>query len=389
MIKRNLAGYAHELSKKYPIVTITGPRQSGKTTLARQTFSTLAYTNLEHPTTRSFVLEDPEGFLAQFPDGAIIDEVQRAPELLSFIQVRVDADKRNGQYILTGSQHFEMSEKISQSLAGRTAILRLLPFSLDEISGYGNMSTDELLVKGSYPRLYEENIEPTQFYGDYFETYVQRDVRQLSQLRNLSLFERFVRLCAGRIGHLLNLSSLSNDAGISQTTAREWLSLLQASYIVFLLAPFHANLGKRLVKTPKLYFYDVGLAAWLCGIEDVKHITFHPLRGQFFENLVVAELVKYRYNQGKRLNLTFYRDNIGNEVDVFYHIANTIIPFEIKSGQTIALDFFNIFKKMRSLPLELAEQGIVIYDGREEQNRKAGLVVNFRSMTEVLNRFER
>ncbi len=368
MIKRILADYAFELSKKYPVVTITGPRQSGKTTLARQTFRNKAYANLEHPVTRSFALEDPEGFLAQFPDGAIIDEVQRAPELLSFIQVRVDAEKRNDFFILTGSQQFEMSEKISQSLAGRTAILRLLPFSLKELSGYGEFSTDELIVKGGYPRLYEQGIEPAQFFGDYFETYIQRDVRQLAELRNLS--------------------SLSNDVGVSQTTAREWLSILQASYIVFLLTPFHANLGKRLVKTPKLYFYDSGLAAWLCGVEDEKHIAFHPLRGQFLENLVISKLIKYRLNQGRRMNLTFYRDNIGNEVDLFYHIADTVIPIEIKSVQTFSSSFFEQFVKLCSLAVSLAHKGIVGYNNDEEQDRKDGRVVNFRKLNDLINRID-
>lgn len=388
MVKRELAPYAWELSKKYPVITITGPRQAGKTTLARQVFTKKPYANLEHPVTRSFAQEDPQAFLAQFPAGAVIDEVQRFPEMLSYIQVLVDDKKQNGQFILTGSQQFEMSEKISQSLAGRTAILRLLPFSLSELSAYSDMDADELIIKGGYPRLHEEGIEPTQFFGDYFETYIQRDVRQIAELRNLSLFERFIRLCAGRVGQLLNLSSLANDAGVSQTTAREWLSILQASYVLFLLPPFHANLGKRLVKTPKLYFYDSGLAAWLCGLEDQKHLTFHPLRGQFFENMVVSEIVKYRYNQGRRLNLTFYRDNIGNEVDVFYHIADKVIPIEIKSAQTMSSSFFDQFVKLQSLTVNLAHKGIVVYNGADEQDRKDGQVVNFRNVNPLIRTIE-
>lgn len=238
MIKRTLANYALQMAKKYPVVTITGPRQSGKTTLARQTFPEKPYANLEHPITRAYAQDDPSGFLAQFTHGAVIDEIQRVPSLLSYIQVEVDEKRQNNLYILTGSQQFNMSAKISQSLAGRTAILHLLPFSLSEVQNYGDIDLDDLLFRGFYPRIYEDNLDPVQMYGDYFETYIERDLRQLSELKNLSLFEKFIHLCAGRVGQLLNLSSLANDTGISQTTAREWISLLQTSFVIFLLQPF-------------------------------------------------------------------------------------------------------------------------------------------------------
>lgn len=384
MIKRTLADYALQMAEKYPVVTITGPRQSGKTTLARQAFPDKPYANLEHPVTRAFAQDDPAGFLAQFRNGAIIDEIQRVPLLLSYIQVEVDEKRQNNLYVLTGSQQFNMSAKISQSLAGRTAILYLLPFSLSEVQKYGDIDLDNLLFRGFYPRIYEDNLDPVQMYGDYFETYIERDLRQLSELKNIALFEKFIRLCAGRVGQLLNLSSLANDTGISQTTAREWISLLQTSFVIFLLQPFHANIRKRLVKTPKIYFYDVGLAAWLCGVETAAHIRSHPLRGHFFENMMIAEILKFRFNMGRRNNLTFFRDNTGNEVDVLYHVADEIIPIEIKAGQTITSDYFKNLKIFSNLGLNLPYGGFVVYAGEVEQKRRYGHVLNFRKLTKKL-----
>lgn len=279
MIPRALAGHAASVFIKYPVVTITGPRQSGKTTLANATFPDKPYANLESPVTRQFAEEDPIGFLNQYPEGAIIDEIQRVPDLLSFIQVIVDEKQKNSLFILTGSQQFELMRGISQSLAGRTALLKLLPLSISELTSFFPLGVDEMLFKGFYPRIYDQNIPPYQVYGDYYETYVERDLRQLINIKNLSLFQRFIRLCAGRCGQLLNLNSLANDSGISQSTAREWMTILEASYIVFLLQPFHVNIKKRLVKSPKIYFYDVGLAGWLCGIEEERQIATHPLRG--------------------------------------------------------------------------------------------------------------
>ncbi len=339
--------------------------------------------------TRSFAREDPAGFLAQFPGGAIIDEIQRLPSLLSYIQVEVDEKGENGRYILTGSQQLNMSANISQSLAGRTAILRLLPFSCVEVKNFGDFGLDDLLVRGFYPRIYNENLDSMQFYGDYFETYIERDVRQLAELKNLSLFEKFVRLCAGRVGQLLNLNSMANDVGVSQTTVREWLSLLETSFVVFLLQPFHANIRKRLVKTPKLYFYDVGLAAWLCGIETTAHIRNHPLRGHLFENMVIAEILKFRFNNGKRNNLSFFRDNTGNEVDVLYHIADKVAPIEIKVGQTVSSDYFKNLITFRKLGLHTLHKGFVAYAGDIEQNRQDGHVLNFKNIINELAKMEK
>ena len=267
MVEREIEPYLTRLFGQYPFVTVTGPRQSGKTTLCRAAFPRMAYINLEAPDQREFAETDPRGFLARLDEGAILDEIQRAPDLLSYLQVLADERKRNGLFILTGSEHFKLSEAIGQSLAGRTALLRLLPFTLAERERAGGVGLlDDVLYSGFYPRIYDQGIEPRQALGDYFETYVERDVRRLGEIRNVASFQRFVRLCAGRVGQLVNLESLGTDAGVSHTTARNWLDLLERSYILFRLPPFHANLRKRLVKTPKLYFYDVGLAAYLIGI---------------------------------------------------------------------------------------------------------------------------
>ena len=306
--KRTIESIISNLASNYPVVTITGPRQSGKTTLCRKVFRHKPYANLESPDIRQFAIDDPRGFLAQFPDGAILDEIQRAPDLTAYIQPMVDEDQRNGLFILTGSQQFEVSNTINQSLAGRTGLVKLLPFSLDEIqSAIDPPQVNDLLYHGFYPRIWDKQLNPTQVLGDYYETYVERDLRQLVAIKDLNLFQRFVRLCAGRVGQLLNTSNLANDAGISHTTAGNWLSLLEASYVIFLLQPFFANISKRLVKSPKLYFYDVGLASYLLDIENTEQISRDPLRGSLFENMVIAEALKYRFNQGKKSNLYFYR----------------------------------------------------------------------------------
>jgi len=320
MVVREISNLLRELATQYPVVTVTGPRQSGKTTLVQALFHDKPYINLELLDQREFARTDPRGFLKKIPSGAVLDEIQRVPELLSYIQGIVDEAKVNGMFILTGSQQFEVLNSISQSLAGRTALLKLLPFSITEIKkNYGFSSINELIYKSFYPRIYDQNLDPTLAMRNYFETYIERDLRQLVQIKNLLLFQKFVRLCAGRVGQILNLNSLGNDAGVTHTTAREWLSLLEASYIVFLLEPFYRNVGKRLIKSPKLYFYDVGLASYLLGIENLTHLESHPLRGNLFENLVIAEILKFRFNQGKGNNLNFYRDSTGNEIDVIFN----------------------------------------------------------------------
>jgi predicted AAA+ superfamily ATPase len=369
MIARTLTSTLKTLAGQYPVVTITGPRQSGKTTLCRNAFPDKPYINLESPDLRQFAVSDPRGFLAAHPEGAILDEIQRTPLLLSYLQPLVDERPAPRQFILTGSQQFEVMTNISQSLAGRTALLKLLPFSIEELGSAGISSNiDALLLNGFYPRIYDAGLNPTQALGDYLETYVERDIRQLINIKDLALFEKFVKLCAGRTGQLLNLQSLGNDAGISHTTARSWLTLLEASYVVFLLQPWHTTISKRQVKTPKLYFYDVGLAAYLLGAESELHINRHPLRGNLFENMIVIEALKYRCHRGKRNNLYFWRDSKGNEVDLLVESGPNVMPVEIKSGATISEDFF---KGLQTFTDRLPHVSIssLVYGGTERQKR--------------------
>lgn len=364
MIERTIRPVLEELFQQYPVVTVTGPRQAGKTTLCREVFPNLEYINLERPDIRQRAIDDPRSFLDRYAEGAIFDEIQRAPELVSYLQVLIDERRRPGQFVLTGSQHFLIANTISQSLAGRTGLLRLLPLSIEEVASAGaNLETDTLLHTGFYPRLYDTPLEPTRAHGDYFETYVERDIRQLGEIRNLTAFQRFVRLCAGRTGQLLNYSKLGNDAGVSHATVREWFSLLEASYVTFQLPPFHTNISKRLIKTPKLYFYDVGLAAYLLGIEESAQLFSHPMRGALFENLVVVEALKYRFNQGKRSNLFFYRDGKGDEVDLLYTLANRFVSIEIKSGATLAQGFFRGLQRLRKFLPEHVAAEMLVHDG--------------------------
>ena len=370
MIKRIIEDVLKNLANQYPVVTITGPRQSGKTTLIRNVFANKQYVNLESPDIRQFAVNDPKGFLAQY-NNAILDEIQRAPELLSYIQPIVDENKEQGQFIITGSQQFEVLNNISQSLAGRTALLKLLPFSISEIKNIVDVSlTNKLIYTGFYPRIYDMNLDPHQAIGDYIVTYVERDIRQLISIKDLNLFEKFLKLCAGRIGQLLNFQGLANDVGVSHTTVKSWISILEASYIIFLLPPWYNNFSKRLVKSPKLYFYDVGLASYLLGIENEKQVFRDPLRGNLFENLVVAEVLKYRFNKGKKSNLYFYRDSTGLEIDLIYETGRNIYPIEIKSGATISEDFFkNLTKFIKFDRLDIPYGGAIFYGGNEIQER--------------------
>ncbi len=389
MIKREITPCLVELFRKYPFVTVTGPRQSGKTTLCRAAFPHLKYVNLEAPDQREFAESDPRGFLSHIGEGVILDEIQRVPELLSYLQVHADEARRNGLFVLTGSEQFRLSDAINQSLAGRTALLRLLPFSLAERRGTGaSESVDDILYSGFYPRIHDQKLEPRQALGDYFETYVERDVRQIGEIRNLSSFHRFVRLCAGRVGQLANLSALGADAGVSHTTARHWLTVLEASYVVFQLPPFYANIRKRLVKSPKLYFYDVGLASYLIGIEHAGQIATHPLRGALFENAVVLEALKHRFNRGYRSNLSFFRDARGLECDLLYENGNGICAIEIKSGATIASDYFNALNRIARVLPQISGKAVV-YGGADRQSRRDGEVVPLAGLGEVLEQFDR
>lgn len=388
MIRREITPVLRRLFEQYPVVTVTGPRQSGKTTLCRETFPKLPYVNLEALDQREFAERDPRGFLAQTGFNVILDEIQRVPSLLSYIQVLVDEEGGNGLFLLTGSQHFGLSNAISQSLAGRTALLRLLPFSLPErLLARPGGSVDELLYSGFYPRVFDHDLEPRQAYADYFETYVERDLRQVAEIRNLSNFQRFVRLCAGRVGQLVNLSSLGADSGVSHVTARQWLTLLEASYIVCQLPPYHANIRKRLVRSPKFYFYDVGLACHLVGIEHAGQLATHPLRGALFENMVVVEALKHRFNRGRTMNLFFFRDSRGLECDLLYRTGNGMAAIEIKSGATINSDFFSALGRVVELVSDVSVRAVV-HGGQERQFRSAGEAIPFADFPAFLERLE-
>ena len=384
MIERDITPRLTRLFQQYPFVTVTGPRQSGKTTLCRATFPGLAYANLEAPDQREFAESDPRSFLEQFDEGAILDEIQHVPALLSYLQVLADEKRRNGLFVLTGSEQFRLSDAISQSLAGRTALLKLLPFSLAERQRAGASDTlNDILFSGFYPRIHDQGLDPRQALGDYFETYVERDVRRIGEIRNLSSFRLFVRLCAGRVGQLANLSSLGADAGVSHTTARGWLTVLEASYIVFQLPPFHANIRKRLIRSPKLYFYDVGLASYLLGIEHADQLATHPLRGALFENVVVAEALKHRFNRGEQPNLSFFRDARGLECDLFYQTGRGIGAIEIKSGSTIASDYFHALDRVAGLIPDISSKAVV-YGGTARQSRSDCEVVPLGDLSGLL-----
>jgi len=380
IILRDIIPEIKEALEKYPIVVITGPRQTGKTTLSRF-ISNKPYYNLESPDTRELVKGDPRFFLSSIiKNGAIIDEFQRVPELSSYLQEIVDAQQQNGMFLLTGSNNFLMMENISQSLAGRAAIFKLLPFSFHEIEAYKQkFATDELIYRGAYPSIYSENRNPTKTYDYYYQTYVERDVRQLINLKDLHLFQRFIRLCAGRVGQILNYEHLANETGVSAKTVKTWISALEASYLIFLLPPYFENINKRVLKSHKLYFNDVGFASYLLGIEEVSHITHHPLRGALFENMVVCEYMKYRFNKGMNSNVFYYRDNHQNEVDLVIKSGNNFTLAEIKSAQTYHTNFTKSIDKLEDQLGSVKIKKMVIYDGDKEWKNENNLILNYKN----------
>jgi uncharacterized protein len=359
----------------YPVVTVLGPRQSGKTTLCRMAFPDKPYVNLEQPDVRDFAQQDPKAFLAQYPDGAVLDEIQNVPTLLSWLQVLTDADPRKGRFVLTGSHQLQVNAHITQSLAGRTAVLELLPLSLSELAAVGDGATvgpddvNQMMLQGGYPRIHAQDLPPEVMLSDYFATYVERDVRQLINLRHLREFGQCVRLLAGRTGQLLNQTSLGNEVGVSSNTITQWLSLLEASFLVFSLAPWSVNIGKRLVKSHKVYFYDVGLACWLLGIKTVEQLQHHPLRGALFENLVVLEVMKSLRNQGLRDPLYFFRDSNGLEVDLLLEHADGVQLIEIKASQTVAAPLFKNLRTVSALLGERVKSQHLVYGGDLRQAR--------------------
>ncbi|MBO7089944.1 MAG: ATP-binding protein [Lentisphaeria bacterium] len=383
MIERHLSSNIREAATQYPIVAVTGPRQSGKTTLCRSLFPDYTYVNLEKPDTRQFATEDPNGFLAQFKKPVILDEVQRVPELFSYIMVMADERNEMGQFILTGSQNFHLQEAISQSLSGRCSLMKLLPLSHRELAGLpprdifeiekwdipetSGQAPFEHVFRGSYPPIYDRKINPTNWLSQYTQSYLERDIRALVNVSDLETFERFLRLAAGRTGQILNMDSLAGDCGVSPVTVKRWLSLLQASYIVFLLRPHQKNFNKRLTKSPKLYFYDTGLVCYLLNIRDAETLALHSQRGAIFETYVVSEFVKTCMNAGVEPPLYFWRDSQGHEIDLMIENGEDLFPIEIKSGQTVNGSMFNGLNFWRKL--SGTEKGMRCYGGSESYDR--------------------
>lgn len=383
--QRHISGEIERLSAYYPVIVITGPRQSGKTTLCRKQFPDFHYANMENLSLREQVLTSPEAFITQYHKGLIIDEVQNVPELLSYIQVVAD-EKKDSHIILTGSNNFALLQSITQSLAGRASVLTLLPLSLSEIGNLHQKSTDLLILNGGYPAIWGEHIPAGDVCQNYYNTYVERDIRQMLKIKNLIQFQTFIKLCAGRTGSVFNASALSGEVGVSVPTIQEWLSVLEASYILFRLPPFFRSIGKRLIKTPKIYFYDTALLCYLLGIENEKHLEMHPLRGSIFENMVVLEFFKNAFNRGKMPRFYFYRDQSQKEVDLIEEKGMDLFAYEIKSAKSFTKSFLsnlNYIKRVAGDDVKLTQ---LIYDGKEGIKSTHNGIINFRELQSLLHK---
>ena len=383
-IPRTLSGEILEMAEVYPVVTLIGPRQSGKTTLARALFPDKPYISLENPDEQRFATEDPRGFLARFPEGAVLDEIQRQPSLLSYIQGIVDNKKENGVFILTGSHQLNLQQSVTQSLAGRTAVLTLLPFSLEELeSALSPQEINYYLYHGMYPKIYQDKITPTKYYRDYVHTYIERDVRQMLNIKDLNLFQNFLKLCAGRVGQIFNSHNMSNELAVSHHTIQSWISILEASFVVFRLSPYFENFGKRIIKSPKLYFTDVGVATYLLDIHKEEQIARDPLRGGLVENFIISECIKYQLNRGSPSTAYYFRDSNGNEIDCIIKVGNQLVPIEIKSSKTFNVDFLKGLKFFKSLVQDRMPSGFLIYSGDQEQSIDNLDIKNFHHIKEV------
>lgn len=381
MVERILQEKLRYYMEKYPIVTLTGARQCGKSTLLRSTFPDYTYLSLEDPDLRTAAEQDPRGFLKTYPDKTIIDEAQHVPALFSYLQTHTDLANKNGMYILSGSQNFLLMQNITQSLAGRTAILKLFPFSYRELAAV-NMASEninELLFTGGYPRIYDKQIEPKEFYPHYIQTYLEKDVRMLKHVTNLSSFLRFLKLCAGRAGQLLNVSSLANECDITVNTAQSWLSVLEASYIVYLLKPYHKSYNKRIIKSPKIYFYDTGLLCSLLGMTQKEQLDAHFMRGEIFENWVINEYLKSEYNQARVPEVYFWRDSNGLEVDLLIERDMKLTGVEIKSGATMKLDYFKSLHTWQKLAGEAVIDIQVVFGGDSNFLTEKGALISWRN----------
>lgn len=385
MIHREIGNVLVKMAGKMPVISITGPRQSGKTTLARMCFPEYNYVNLENPDMYEAAKDDPRLFLSQFKKGIIIDEVQRLPSLFSYIQTISDERNKPGEFILTGSENFLLSEKISQSLAGRVFVSHLLPLSISELERADLVKTEDVdatLFHGFYPRIHKMDIEPEMFFPSYIHTYVERDVRQIVNVSNLFLFQKFLRIAAGRVGQLINYNNIANEVGVDLKTIKSWFSILESSFIVFFLPPHFENFSKRIIKTPKLYFHDIGLACSLLGIRKKEELTSHWSKGALFENMIIADLMKGFLNQGKRPSLYFWRDSAGNEVDCLIDTGSEIKCVEIKSGTTISSDFFKGLKYYRKLNPKAAP--FLIYGGVANSIQSNAAIFGWRNAVESL-----
>lgn len=385
MFKRDITTELRQMAAEYPVVTLLGPRQSGKTTLVQTVFSKKPYVNLEELDVRRLAEEDQRGFLSQYTGGVIIDEAQNVPSLLSYIQTIVDQKKSNGMFILTGSHQLHLHAQVSQSLAGRVALLYLLPLSLSELSQHHDTSDENKLIhQGFLPRIYNEQQQAFKAYRNYLKTYIERDVRTLIHIKELNTFQKFITICASRVGNLINYDNMSNEIGVSNNTIKNWLSILEASFIIIRLQPYYTNIGKRLIKTPKLYFVETGLAAYLLGIQSAEQLQRDPLRGALFENMVVMDLIKTQYNLGLDHYLYFYRDQQGHEVDLIYQKESQLIPIEIKSSKTFHPQFLKEIDYFSTLFPDKCKQGYVIYSGEHAQPLGWKYLLNYQKAHQII-----